>query len=78
MACDCIEKANSLLAPLNTKLSERLVAVRREGESSGFRTVIELGVEKIATRGKRPTAMLATFCPFCGVRYVPETTGADA
>ena len=79
MACDCIEKANGFLAPLNTRLSVRMLIERGEsGGVSGLRETIELGVEKIAPRGKRPTVMLATFCPLCGVRYVPEVKESSA
>jgi hypothetical protein len=78
MACDCIEKANAFLADHNTKMVEHLVIERKDGGINGLRSTIALTVQKIAPRGKRPTAMLATFCPLCGVAYVPEKTGADA
>lgn len=78
MACDCIEKANELLAPHNTKLTEHIV-IEREGDAvSGLRSTIALGVEKIEPRGNRPTMMVATYCPLCGVRYVPATNEASS
>ncbi|SOR29810.1 conserved protein of unknown function [Methylorubrum extorquens] len=78
MACNCIEGANKLLADHNTKMVQHLVIERQDGGISGLRSTIALGVEKIEPRGKRPTMMIATYCPLCGVRYVPEPTGADA
>lgn len=79
MACNCIEEANKLLAPHNTKLVEHIVLERGDGGSiNGLRPTIALTVQKIAPRGKRPTAMMANYCPLCGTQYVPETTGADA
>lgn len=66
MMCGCIQKLDGMLAPQNTRLVTTLF---------GNPPRVVLRTEQVETgRGKAKAAhLLATFCPFCGDRYVkPE------
>lgn len=68
--CNCIEEINKKLAPehyLNTTMSFRA------GEAS--RPIIGLirrDQWKLETRRNKPTSFLASFCPWCGEKYVDD------
>ena len=63
MACTCINDMNARLADHNGCLVTTIFGVPKA----------VIGSEKVDSkkRGKPPVA-IATFCPFCGVRYQPE------
>ena len=60
--CDCIDTVNKLLEEQN---GEVLCSHLLKG---GRIAIIEL-VKKDNKVRKKPGTMLATFCPFCGVKY---------
>lgn len=62
--CKCIEKVDKALKEQNTRL---VVAIFLDG--SPERAIIE--VEKIDSKNRtRPKRMIASFCPFCGKKYL--------
>jgi len=72
MACNCVTEVNAKLAPdhcLNATMAFR------EGEQSlPMIDLIRRPEWKRETRRNKPGFMVATFCPFCGVRYVSEAS----
>ena len=76
MPCDCISVMDAKLAKHNTRLVPSFAFPQNGGQP--FDTVT-LTIEKIQPRNRDRVRAAATFCPFCGVRYVPETpvTPAD-
>jgi hypothetical protein len=67
MACECITLMDEKLAERNTRLLTTIVF----GKPQGY-LAVTLASEKIAPRNRDKVTALPTFCPFCGVRYVPE------
>ena len=60
---DCIKRINEQLKPFNTALS---MAVDFSGKN---RELIQLATVKAdSTNRKKPSAMFASHCPFCGVK----------
>lgn len=68
MACNCLTKVNEKLAARNTRLVSTIVFTKPGGE---YPLVCS---EQIETgRGKaKESAVLPTYCPFCGVKYNEE------
>lgn len=69
MPCDCMDKADAVLAGYNAKLVRTfpLLGPRLEAPT--------LALEKVG-KGKRPPVLKASFCPFCGVKY-PTMVAAE-
>jgi hypothetical protein len=68
VTCSCIEEMDAKLIEHNSRLVP--VISFRQGQSwlqAGIRT------EKINTRNRNHVGAYATFCPFCGVRYLEES-----
>lgn len=61
MACDCINKVNESLEPMNAQLVLPILGPQKAS----------LQIERIITGpGRRlRTHLFATYCPFCGVKY---------
>jgi hypothetical protein len=59
--CDCANKLNETLKPMNYRLTRNLL----EEDPA---VLIEM--HKIEKRKRTPShSLVATYCPFCGVRY---------
>jgi hypothetical protein len=73
MACNCIEVVDQKLKERNTRLQATIIF------SDPMRHTVSLGTEQLEKgRGKaKAVAMLPTFCPFCGVRYVEAEAKTD-
>ena len=71
MNCNCLEECNKRLEAEGVCIATALQL--RQPYEIGFEVVIVIGLENLPNnkRRKRPT-LVATFCPFCGVRAVPE------
>lgn len=67
MACDCITKIDERLAKNNSRLKITFTI------GHGHPCRVQIGTEKINTRNRDRMGALATFCPFCGTRYVEES-----
>jgi hypothetical protein len=61
--CDCVATINKKLADRNTRIAQAFCLTE---DLSGADCIITIATEKVHPRGKRPVAVLATFCPFCG------------
>ncbi len=64
--CDCIAKANVSLAALNTRVKQNIMLFPVLHDSGALVCTEKADIGK---RG-RPTTLMATFCPFCGVKYL--------
>lgn len=67
--CDCIDVADRSLASEGQALNATLFEPRR-----ALVSLIRTDKWTIETRRRKPTYMVATFCPICGTRYTPEPT----
>lgn len=70
MACKCNETVDELLAEHNSQLVTTL------GFGGAPCRVVLLTEKRIVKKRWQPPRMLASYCPFCGVRYVPDTADA--
>lgn len=75
MACDCIDVMGKKMAEHNTKLGLTFCFPRDGSPSFSTVTIV---CEKINTRNRTRVSAMPTFCPFCGVRYVPEPSSGEA
>lgn len=66
--CNCIEQANNLLRQDNTELNYTLNLFDPNEPSRLCIETIRLDPFKKT----KPKRFVATFCPICGERYVPE------
>lgn len=72
MACDCI-------ATIQAKLDERNTLLIVAGGVNCPERVVLWTEKAQAGRGKpKASRVLATFCPFCGVRYQPDVATRKA
>jgi hypothetical protein len=60
MKCDCIKNTNELLKPYGAVVMSSLFGPPE--------ACVETYTEK-KIRGKRTPVLMASFCPFCGVKY---------
>ena len=66
--CDCIPRVNELLAEHNTVLNVPMIGPK----------VALIETRKLDTKNRvKPSAMFASFCPFCGEKY-PEKTHKES
>lgn len=70
MACDCMTKMDEELAKHNSRL--QVTITFGSGEMKAFPYI---GTKKLNTRAREKMGAIATFCPFCGVKYEPENGG---
>lgn len=61
--CDCIDETNALLRPSNGYLVTAFVM-----KPVLHRRII-LDVDRLESRGPKPRALTASFCPLCGEAY---------
>lgn len=74
MACTCIDAINGRLAEHNSRLVTTFVIRYGALQDGG----VKLQTEKINTRNRDNMGAIATFCPFCGVRYEPAAQAQGA
>ena len=68
--CDCVQKMNEALEPMNGRLA---IALGFSPDMSKMTSRLIVATEKIdkSKRKPAPTAV-ASFCPFCGVKLQTE------
>lgn len=73
MNCDCITKVDEKLRhAFGTRLDTTLTFNKKmDAEETLSINTVRLP-ESRAPRRKKPQPVLVTFCPFCGVKAVPE------
>lgn len=75
MNCDCITQINKKLAEQNLELDVIFVNIMTTFDASlGIGTHWKDSNKKI--RGKKPTSILVTFCPFCGMKAEKKVKAA--
>lgn len=67
--CDCIETVNAKLAERNTRLHEPIFIF---GPDLTRRLFVETEQIERGRGKKKAVSMFASFCPFCGEKYVEE------
>lgn len=77
MTCSCIADLDALL-PADNRVEILLSLVDGQLVARAFSNIIRRDTEKIERRRGRASSICATFCPFCGTRYQPETTDRPA
>lgn len=70
--CECATQMNNLLAEKNGKLVQGFSYTSGQGRIDLIPVFVE--VEKVDTKKKKPPAVVASFCPFCGAEY-PRKVG---
>ena len=72
MTCDCIENIDAKLAEQNLALDVSFINVMTTFDATlSISTHWKDSSKRV--RGKKPTTIIVTFCPFCGERAAPET-----
>jgi hypothetical protein len=79
MICDCIKSVNEKLADMNLALDVSIMFsedMRVATDSLTISTHWKDPTKK--PRGKKPTTIMVTYCPFCGVKATKDTESAAA
>lgn len=74
MACACIDSVNAQLAPEHELDALYFLTDRPVVPRLGLRRRDNF---KLETRSGKRSSMSPTFCPFCGLRYIPEEPAAE-
>lgn len=80
MACECFARINKQLAERGaTRLVNHMTFTEEKGDQPSRLDMLDraqIAVELCADkkRGEKPLTLIATFCPFCGVRYEEALT----
>jgi hypothetical protein len=79
MNCDCIETVDKKLADKNLALDTSIVFGKDMSTADAVLTISTHWKDSSKKkRGKKPTMLLVTFCPFCGTRAAKPVTGDDS
>jgi hypothetical protein len=79
MNCDCIATVNEKLAEMNLALDTSIVLGKDMATADGFLTISTHWKDSSKkVRGKKPTTIIVTFCPFCGTRATKPDVGAGS
>lgn len=73
MNCDCITRINEKLAEQNLELDTSIVGLMSPQPYVTLSVSTHWKDSSKKVRGKKPTTILVTFCPFCGVNAQPAT-----
>lgn len=77
MNCDCITTIDAKLAEQNLALDVSFINIMSTFDATlSISTHWKDSSKKV--RGKKPTTILVTFCPFCGVRAAKRATKDDS
>lgn len=73
MNCDCVSRVNGKLKDQNLVLDISILFGDKMQTCEDMITIGTHWLDKSkAKRGKRPTPILVTFCPFCGTKAAKE------
>lgn len=80
--CSCIDDINTKLGP-EQEIRPAILIHRATLVARICVPIYRKDTGKPETRRSKPSTMMATYCPFCGLRYeqepaVPTSGGADA
>lgn len=71
VGCNCIAEINAMLVEHNTTL---VTTMFRDPDTC----VVSTDRIKTLRNGKKAALVIASFCPFCGVKYQPKAAIAQA
>lgn len=73
MACNCINEIDTkLAAEHHLRLDTSICLIGGGLVSATYSRLIRLDTGKEETRSRKPRLFGHTYCPFCGVRSIPE------
>lgn len=72
--CDCVKSLDAALAEHNGRIS---MALTLSSDMSKMGARVLIATEKLDPKKRKPIpALMAAYCPFCGVKWAYEDDGA--